>query len=159
MYVLIAVVVLQTALIGVLAVSAWRAYAGVRSTLVQFVSPAEPGKPSPMAQTLEASADILARAITARMSTAIMTGSSALARAGRAVEGDVIEDLARQTHPAIDGLLSAFPTLRKTLRRNPALLDIGVQAMMRAMDGKGATAQRGAETAQAMLDGLGKVNR
>lgn len=155
-YVLIAALTVQTVVIVAGITFSIRSYLITRRAVLEFITPAEPGTPSPLARTIEGASDILARAITARMSTAIMTGSSALSRAAKAVEGDVIEDTVRNASPALDALLTQFPTLKKTLRRNPALVDIGLQAMTRAMAGKEAAKQAPA----APLDlSLGPINR
>ena len=108
--------------------------AAMMSQLNSFVSPVSEGQPSPLAATAETVADMLARAIMARAKMTFAGLSSGAVRGEKAVEGDIAEDVARQ-NPIIDGLLDSFPTLRKTLRKNPALLDMAVSKLME-MNGK-----------------------
>lgn len=158
-YVLTAVVMLQTALMGAAIVFAWRRYVHIQEQIETFLTPVEEGKPSPAAQVWEAAADMLSRAMMARLSTAIMTGSSALSRASKAVEGAVIEDVVAQQSPLLAGLLDQFPTLKKTLKRNPQLLDIGLQAMQRAMQSKAAAQTNGHKVEPQQELDLGRINR
>lgn len=92
----------------------------------QFLTPAGEGQPSPAYHAIDAVAAILARAITAQVKTTLMGKSSGEARAEQAVMADIAEDTLDQKLPLAGAILNSFPRLRKSLRRNPALLDLAL---------------------------------
>jgi hypothetical protein len=78
----------------------------------------------------------MARAIVAQAKTTFMAGESAVARGKATVEADINQDLLAQSNPLIGGLLNSFPTLKKTLRRNPGLMNFAMEKMASIMAGK-----------------------
>lgn len=93
-----------------------------------FITPEEEGKPSPLACVSEAFADILARSVVAQAKTTFMGIQSGQARAQKAIEADIAQDMAA-ANPLVSGVLDQFPSLKKTLRRNPALIDMAMATL------------------------------
>lgn len=87
------------------------------------------GKPSEFALITDAVADQIARAIVAQAKATFMGIQSGQVRAEKALEGDIAMDQASQI-PLLQGVLGAFPAVKKALRRNPALLDFAIQKIM-----------------------------
>lgn len=92
-----------------------------------FITPPEEGKPSPLAQFVDAASVIAARAIAAQVKTTIMGFVSGAARASAAVEGDIVEAKAQQF--GLGAILESMPALKKTLRRNPGLADLAISKL------------------------------
>ena len=61
-----------------------------------------------------------------------MGQQSGQVRQEKAVEGAIAEDLVRAAHPLAGTLLDAMPELRKTLKRNPGLLDFALSKLAAA---------------------------
>jgi len=55
-----------------------------------------------------------------------MGKQSGAVRGETAVDADIAEDALSMASPAVSAILSAFPALRRSLRRNPALLDLAL---------------------------------
>jgi len=98
----------------------------LQSTIRDFVTPKGPEEASPLANVVDAGADMVARAVTARIKTSLMGSQSGQVRQEKAIEGAIAEDVARAAHPLAGTLLDAMPELRKTLRKNPGLLDFAL---------------------------------
>jgi len=98
----------------------------LQSTIREFVTPKGPDEASPLANVVDVGADMVARAVTARIKTSLMGSQSGQVRQEKAVEGAIAEDVARAAHPLAGTILDAMPELRKTLRKNPALLDFAL---------------------------------
>lgn len=98
----------------------------LQETIRGFVTPKGPNEASPLASVVDVGADMVARAVTARIKTSLMGSQSGQVRQEKAVEGAIAEDVARAAHPLAGTLLDAMPELRKTLRKNPALLDFAL---------------------------------
>jgi len=101
----------------------------IQSTLRAFVTPTGPDQASPLANVVDVGADMVARAVTARIKTSLMGSQSGQVRQEKAVEGAIAEDVVRAAHPLAGTLLDAMPELRKTLRKNPALLDFALSKL------------------------------
>jgi len=101
----------------------------LQSTLREFVTPKGPEQPSPLADVVDVGADMVARAVTARIKTSLMGQQSGQVRQERAVEGAIAEDMVRAAHPLAGTLLDSMPELKKTLKRNPALLDFALSKL------------------------------
>lgn len=96
-----------------------------------FISPSEPGKPSPMALAVDAASAFIARALLAQFKGFLMGLQSGQSRGEKAIQGDLIEGLAAQN--PIAAVLMSFPALRKSLRRNPSLMDVALSALSNKM--------------------------
>lgn len=94
-----------------------------------FCSPKGPEEASPLATCVDVGADMVARAVTARIKTSLMGQQSGEVRQQAAVDGAMAEDLVRAAHPLAGTLLDSMPELRKTLRKNPGLLDYALSKM------------------------------
>lgn len=90
-----------------------------------IVSPGEQ-KPSPLSLSLQALSDMVGRSIVATLKATFMGKQSGLVRGEQAVSGDIAQDQLAQS--PIGAVLQSFPTLGKSLRRNPALLDLALSA-------------------------------
>jgi len=101
----------------------------LQETFGEFVRPKGPEEASPLANCVDVGADMVARAVTARIKTSLMGSQSGQVRQEKAVEGAIAEDVARAAHPLAGTLLDAMPELRKTLRKNPALLDFALSKL------------------------------
>jgi len=119
----------QIVLIGWIAVVCRGKIRDLHSTIRDFVTPKGPEEASPLASVVDVAADMVARAVTARIKTSLMGQQSGQVRQEKAVDGAIAEDLARAAHPLAGTLLDAMPELRKTLRKNPGLLDFALSKL------------------------------
>jgi mannose/fructose/N-acetylgalactosamine-specific phosphotransferase system component IID len=124
------VVVLQFFLIAYIFFRISRVYNQIRS----FVTPEAEGKPSPLANTSQIVADMVGRSIVATIKSTFMSKQSGEARALTAIQGDLAEG-ALGASP-LGALLGSFPALKKTLRRNPALVDMALSAFQKGNNGQ-----------------------
>lgn len=122
--------ILLTAILVVLLVSfgftafyVRRAYLAV----LGFLTPQDDGKPSPLATVTDVACSMLARAVVMQAKATFMGIQSGAARAEKAIQADITEDVITQTNPMLGAALESFPALRKTLRRNPGLVDVAMQ--------------------------------
>lgn len=150
---LVAIVAVQTAGMALVAVAIWRYWRRLAAEAVAFVSPAGPDLPSPLAQAVAAGSDMVARSIVAQAKGTFMGLESGASRQAAAVDGAIAEDLARQAHPVIGGLLDNFPQLKRTLRKNPALFDMAIQQLAGKLNGAKS------ETSSPGGDPLGRVGK
>lgn len=90
--------------------------------IVSFVSPRAENQESPLALVLDATAQRIGQAAAMEIKTTLMGKESGLKRGERAVAGDVAMDMAAESQPLLAGLLEGFPTLKKRLLKNPALI-------------------------------------
>lgn len=120
-----------------LIVFAFKKIASVYSQFRDFITPTKEGELSPAAQVGSALADMLARSLVAQIKSTFMGKQSGAVRAENAVAGDIAEDMVNQQLPLAGAVLDSFPTLKKTLRRNPALLDFALSKLS-GMGGNGA---------------------
>jgi len=119
----------QTVLIGWIAVVCRGKIRELQGTIREFVTPKGPEEASPLANVVDVGADMVARAVTARIKTSLMGQQSGQVRQEKAVDGAIAEDLVRAAHPMAGTLLDAMPELRKTLRKNPGLLDFALSKL------------------------------
>lgn len=103
----------------------WRVYQGFRS----FITAPDDKTPSAFAQTVEASGEIIARALVAQAKATFMGKQSGQARGEQSLQGAFIQDQASQLGgPAglLAGVLTSFPAVRKVLIKNPGLIDLAL---------------------------------
>lgn len=103
---------------------AYLIYRRFTRTIAQFLTPEAEGKPSPLALAVDAAAVMVGRSVAAQVKTLLMGIQSGDVRAEKAVQGALAMDAAEGA--GLGGLLSASPNLRRTLRRNPSLIDIAL---------------------------------
>lgn len=82
-----------------------------------------------MAQVVEAAGLIVARSIVAQAKASFMGMESGAKRQEAAIAGDIAEGVLNTQLPLAGALLQSFPSLRKTLRRNPQLLDLALSKL------------------------------
>ena len=124
----------QTVLLGTVAWLFRKKCRELDGSIRAFVTPKGPNEASPLADTVDVGADMLARAVTARLKTTFMGQISGQVRQEKAVEGAIAEDVARAAHPLAGTILDAMPELRKTLRKNPQLLDFALSKLVGIAD-------------------------
>lgn len=96
---------------------------------ISFITPEADGKPSPAATVAQNVSDMAARSIVAQVKGFLMGLQSGQSRGQTAVTGDIVEGAAGQQLPMIGAVLDSFPALKRTLRRNPALLDLALSKL------------------------------
>ena len=102
----------------------------IYSEFIGFVSPIDEKTPSPIAQLVSSMSDVLARSLIAQAKATFMGIQSGEVRADKAVSADIALEAASMANPAIGAILGSFPALKKTLRRNPQLLDLAMSKLM-----------------------------
>lgn len=122
---LTSILIVCGAILGILSLFAWRLMR-LQNVFRDFVTPVDEKTPSALAKTTDIMACMIARAIVAQAKTTLMGMQSGQVRAETAIAENVLEG----SNPAIGALLSSFPALKKTLRRNPALLDMALSRLM-----------------------------
>jgi hypothetical protein len=93
-----------------------------------FITPPREGEASPLGKFVDASAIMIGRAITAQLKATFMSGEASAARQGKAIAGDIAEDLASQ-NPILGTIMSMFPRVSKSIRRNPKLVDLALSQL------------------------------
>jgi len=116
------ILAVNACLLGAILWFAWKIYR-VYGEFRAFIAPESEGKLSPFANVCQVLADMTGRSIVATLKSTFMGKQSGEARGEQAVLGDIIESSA---NPLVAGLINSFPALKKTIRRNPALLDIAM---------------------------------
>lgn len=129
--ILLTIVIICMVVAGLMA---WYLLRYLHGVVRDFVSPEGDGQPSPLAKAMDAGASMLGRAIIAQAKTTLMGQASGQVRAGQAIDANITDDLL-STNPLASTLLGQFPSLRKTLRRNPQLADMAIAALARRFGG------------------------
>jgi len=124
-----ALLLCQIVLIGWIAVVCRGKLRDLQGTIRDFVTPNGPEEASHLANVVDVGAGMVARAVTAQIKTSLMGSQSGLVRQEAAVDGAIAEDMVRAAHPMAGVLLDNMPTLSKTLRKNPGLLDIALSKL------------------------------
>lgn len=110
-----------------------------------FVSSPDEKTQSPLAQTVDQISQVVARAVIVQAKTTLMGLKSGDVRGEHAVQADIVEGMAGQQLPLAGALLESFPALKKTLKRNPALLDFALSKLSGLTSG-GASRSNGGNT-------------
>jgi len=145
--ILIAILTVNLALFVLFAV-VFIKIARVYRELQGFIKPGKDNEgkdtPSPLAMVVSTTADMIARSLVAQIKSTFMGKQSGEVRGEQAVVGDIAFDAIGQVNPVVGAVLNSFPSLKKTLKRNPALLDFALsklagsnqakQAIMPALD-------------------------
>jgi len=128
----------------------------LEKTIRDFVTPKGPDEASPLASVVDVAADMVARAVTARIKTSLMGSQSGQVRQEKAIEGAIAEDVARAAHPLVGTILDGMPEVRKTLRKNPGLLDFALSKL-----GAMSQQQQGTQTVPTLINqgiNQGRIN-
>jgi len=131
---LIAIIVINFLLLAFFLFVGYKVFTVFRQ-FVGFITPEGEGKPSPLANFIQAGADIVSRTLVMQAKATFMGKQSGDSRAMKAIEGDVAQDMISGASPMLGGLLQSFPSLSKTLRRNPGLADMALQFLASKMGG------------------------
>lgn len=129
MNILIALNVLLILLVAGLFLSAVVIFRRVSATVSAFLQPTGENQPSPLATSVDAFSVIFARSITTSLRAMLMGMQSGVVRSEKAVEGDIAEGVAENGSPILAAAMQAFPALRKTIRRNPGLVDLALSRL------------------------------
>jgi len=97
--------------------------------IVSFITPRAENEESPLAVVLDAVSHRAGQAVAMEVKTTFMGKESGLKRGEQAVAGDLAMDLAADQQPLIAGLLDGFPTLKKRLLKNPALISAALSLL------------------------------
>lgn len=106
----------------------WVLWRRLSDLIWDFIAPEAENKPSKLANVVQIFADMIGRGVAASFKGALMGMESGIKRAENAIQGEIVEQQAL-TNPMLGAVLESFPKLKKTLRRNPALLDMALGIM------------------------------
>jgi len=95
----------------------------------EFITPVDDKQGSPLFQLTDAISQVFSRTLIAQAKTIFMAKESGIVRGQNRVDQDIADDMLSQANPLIAGILSQFPQLKKTLTRNPALIDYAVSKL------------------------------
>jgi len=129
MNILIALVILANIIVLSVSLVAFYWVRRTKDEIKAFITPLPDGNASPLAQTADALSIVLARAVAAQLKTTFMGAQSGAVRAEKGIEGDIAEGLLSAQSPLAGALLNSFPALKKTLRRNPQLIDLALSKL------------------------------
>jgi hypothetical protein len=107
----------------------WR-ISRIYNGIVTFITPIDAEHPSSMALVADSLAIMIARAVGAQLKTTFLGKQSGLIRGEQALQGELIQDQADAG--GIGGLLNSFPGIKKSLVRNPRLLDLAVNFLAKS---------------------------
>lgn len=114
-------------------------YRIVESKISGFLTSPDANTPSPLAQTVDAMSQLLARAVIVQAKTSLMGMNSVEAKAEK--RQATSEAMAR--FPALGFLQNLSPGLSKSLLKNPALLNLAGQFLQSKVTGQTGTNQPG----------------
>lgn len=117
-------------------VAIWSIYGRILTTVATWTTQPDEKTPSPLGNFIDTIAQMFARALVALVKTTQMGELSGMVRAEKAVNSAIAEDLAGQ-QPVLSAVLQQFPALKKTLRRNPQLMDMAIQSLAKIAPGSG----------------------
>lgn len=132
---LTAILLCNVAILAIIAFSLFKIrqkyQAGVEKyqDIINFITPKVPGEPSDFSGLVSQISDMFARSLVAQAKAAFMGKQSGENRAQTAIDADIAMDGVSAVNPAIGAVLNSFPALRKTLRRNPALIDLALSRL------------------------------
>lgn len=117
-------------------VAIWSIYGRILTTIATWTTQPDEKTPSPLGNFVDTIAQMFARALVALVKTTQMGELSGVVRAEKAVNSAIAEDLVSQ-QPVLSAILQQFPALKKTLRRNPQLMDMAIQSLSKIAPGSG----------------------
>jgi len=122
------ILIVNVCVLGLLVFAGFKIRAAIRQ-FQDFLTAPDEKTPSALTQSISVISDMFGRAVAASLKAAFMGKQSGDVRAEQAVMGDIVKDSIDQTSPLLGGILQSFPSLQKTLRRNPALLDLAISKL------------------------------
>jgi hypothetical protein len=107
--------------------------------VARFVSSPDGTQPSQLALIVESAARSAGRAIAMEVKTTIMGKASVASRQETALMADMATDAINNANPILGTALDMFPTVKKRLTKNPALLEglMGMLSKSGALGGNG----------------------
>lgn len=128
---LTALVLILNLVVLCIAVGAWLTVRRIRreietakAAFSDFITPAAPDSPSQLAKAIDAVSQMFARSIAASVKGTLMGMQSGAVRGETAIQGALLQDTAAQA--GLGALLSSFPAVSRTLKKNPALFDMAM---------------------------------
>lgn len=135
-------VVLCVGYFGLFAYALWK-LSRIYFKIASFLTPEAEDKPSQFALVADAIAQSFARSAVAQAKTTFMGIQSGTNRGEQNVMADIAQDTMASKAPLIAGILTQFPSLQKTLRKNPALIDFALSKLSGAGARSGGTPSNG----------------
>jgi hypothetical protein len=132
---LIAVNIIQLLLLSFAAFVAFRTFAAIKQQLFDFFSPIDGGL-SPFGKLIGTLSADFAAAIVKHIKMSLLGQASVDSKLSKAIEGDIVTDIATQNNPAIGMILEQFPSLRRRLQKHPEYLPM-IQGAISSFIGKG----------------------
>ena len=112
-----------------------RAEERIRERILQFVTAAEPGQISPLAELTEVIAARFANHMVASIKAQLYNAQSHVARQELALQSDIALDAATQQSPLVGLLAGAFPSVTKRIMKNPSALPALVSLLQKMGSG------------------------
>lgn len=116
-------------LVSIIFASLYFKYRNAINILNSFFIPENEGSETPFAITIKSIAEIFSAEIAQKMRYTFMGMESGAKRQEAAVTQAIVEDSINQESPLIGQLLGNFPTLKKKVLKNPALLGAGLEML------------------------------
>jgi hypothetical protein len=115
-----------------------RVKSGLQRLFYEFTTPEREGEKSGLDIFMETLAHNIGHSAFTQVRSMMANSASKDARAEKAVDSAINQDLLAQANPVIGALLDSMPALRKVIRRNPALAELAIDKIMsRAQSGPG----------------------
>jgi len=103
-------------------------FRAIYQQITDFITSTDAQTPSKLAVVVSTAADMIARSLVALLKTTFMGTKSAMVRGENAIDADFLEAKALD-NPLLSIAMNAIPGLRRTLRRNPALIDLALSKL------------------------------
>lgn len=101
-----------------------------------FVTAPDEKTPSLFASTVDNISRTVGHGVAIELKTTFMGIQSGAKRAEQAVMNDIVQDTVQEASPLAGAVLESFPSLKKTIAKNPALLDVLLSRVMGGMASK-----------------------
>lgn len=101
----------------------------VYNDILDFFTPEKAGEPSPFGKVLKLTSDQFAYKIVDQAKMTLMGMKGNQANQEKAVEGAIAVDALSQS-PLAATALTAFPELKKLIRKNPGLAEMGISKLL-----------------------------
>lgn len=108
-----------------------KAKAKLENEVLAFCTSPGQDEPSQLAQALQAFADMIGRSIAAQLKMTLMNQASQDVRSERALRADIGEAAIQEYNPMISGLMNSVPGIRRSLRKNPGLMDLIISQVIK----------------------------
>lgn len=123
----------------------------VYSQFQAFITPIDDKQGSPLYQLVDALSQVFSRTLIAQAKSIFMAKESGIVRGQNSVDSALADDMLQASSPILAGLLAQFPSVAKTLKRNPALLNYAMEKLASKLPG-------GSPGSPTIIDGNHKSN-